>query len=331
MKKNLILIVALIATAVFAEMPRSEWHPKVGDCARNPAMLRATMLQISKSDKVAFLKEVNEAISKMPGSPEVAAARFLRANRVALASAGPESRLNVLAEIFATVPLESLTTIIEELSKNELAPSQNVSTERYLSIVRNAMETIARRCDSAETGSIRAAMAGVMFVKAANSDAQNAAADAAVRSLPADVRKVARAQWIPAAAGMNGQLQSYDPILAAAQAGEEPAHMEVLSIYPQQITESMLADLQAGVLPGEHSATASLDAHNMDFFLGDVDAMHVKMPTPSKNRAKIPFIPKALVTGRPEDTDEVVRNPEYTSGRDWADKGEPAPYQLQSP
>ncbi|MBO5939687.1 MAG: hypothetical protein J6R18_00630 [Kiritimatiellae bacterium] len=330
MRKQLTLIVALVATVLFAEMPRSEWHPQVGDCARNPAKLRAVMTQISKADKVAFLKEVNEAISKMPGSPEVAAARFLRANRAALASSGPESRLDVLAEIFATVPPESLTTIIEELSKNELAPSQNISKNRYLAIVRHAMDVIARRCESSEAGGIRAAMAGAMFVKAANSDAQSDTADAVSRSLPSDIRKVARSQWIPAAAGMN-QAQSYDPILAAAQAGEEPMHLEVISIYPQQITDSMLADLQAGVLPGEHSSAASLDAHHLDFFHGDVDAMHVKMPTPSKTRVQIPVLPGALVTGRPEDNDELVKNPEHTSGRDYADKGEPKPYRWQNP
>jgi hypothetical protein len=186
MKKNLILIVALIATAVFAEMPRSEWHPKVGDCARNPAMLRATMLQISKSDKVAFLKEVNEAISKMPGSPEAKAAQFLTINRAAVRGVGPADRAAALAEVFATVPPEALAVIHEEFAKSEFARPDAMSDERYKSIISGAMEKIVQRCASAESGAVRSGFAGIMFIRAAGPSAQEDVQAAVIAALPGE-------------------------------------------------------------------------------------------------------------------------------------------------
>ena len=65
MKKILMAVVAAAGALVLsAEMPRSEWHAKVGDCALDPAALKSTISQLSSADKTAFLAEVNAAIDK---------------------------------------------------------------------------------------------------------------------------------------------------------------------------------------------------------------------------------------------------------------------------
>ena len=40
----MVMIAAAGAMMLSAEMPRSEWHAKVGDCALDPAALKATVL-----------------------------------------------------------------------------------------------------------------------------------------------------------------------------------------------------------------------------------------------------------------------------------------------
>ena len=358
MKKILMTVIAVVgAMLLSAEMPRSEWHAKVGDCALDPTALKDTISQLSSADKTAFLAEVNAAIDKMPGSAESKAAKFLAANRAAVAGAGPADRADVLAEVFATVPPEVLPIIAEEFAKNEFARPDTMNIDDFTNIVVQALSKIAQRCSSAESGSVRAAFAGVMMINAsglvdgATSEEIASAIDAAkqaveggsegtssgttgggttggtsggttgggttggasggttaggttggaaggttaggttggaaggataggvaggvaggatggaagggdssplssviaavVSSLPSDVRSDAIGSWIPSAMGQGGST-SYDPMLAAAQANEEPNPQVVLDIAPSQQVESMLSDLQSGATsPGE--------------------------------------------------------------------------------
>ena len=326
MKKALMVLSAVAALAVSAAMPRSEWHAKVGECALDPVVLKATVSQLSSGDKASFLAEVNEAISKMPGSAEVKAAQFLAANRAAVAGAGSADRAVVLAEVFATVPPEALTVIIEEFSKNEFSRPAMMDDSQYTNIVASAMSKIVQRCSSSELGNIRSAMAGLMFVKSAGTAAeptQNVVVDA----LPQDSRNEAANTWYPAALGKD-QAQSYDPMLAAAQAGEEPDHTAVIAIFSAQVTESMLADLQAGSLPAAQAAGNKLGGIPADYPNFDVDGMNVMMPMPSRGRVLGPAISQSFLTGDPADKHTPVENPWYSDGRKDGDK-EPGPYWLQ--
>ena len=253
MKKILMAMVAAAgAFLLSAEMPRSEWHAKVGDCAQDPNMLKDTISQLSSADKTAFLAEVNASIDKMPGSADVKAAKFLAANRAAVAGAGAADRADVLAEVYATVPPEALTVINEEFAKNEFARPATMSDEEYTNIVAQTMTKITQRTASAESGSVRAGFAGLMFIRAAGG-AADATTDAVVSSLPSDVQGDAKSSWYPSALAEN---PSYDPMLAPAQAGDEPNPQVVLDIAAPQQIESMLTDLQTGKTdPGESAGT----------------------------------------------------------------------------
>ena len=243
MKKILMAMVAVAgAMLLSAEMPRSEWHAKVGDCALDPNALKDTMSQLSSADKTAFLAEVNAAIDKMPGSAESKAAKFLAANRAAVASAGAADRAAVLAEVYATVPPEALTVINEEFAKNEFARPATMTDDEYTNIVAQTMQKINQRTSSAESGAVRSTFAGLMFIRAAGS-ASEGATSAVVSSMPSESQGDA-SSWISSAMGTNGSPATYDPMLASSQAGDEPSAQAVLDIIPMQRVDSMLGDLQ---------------------------------------------------------------------------------------
>ena len=203
MKKILMAMIAAAgAFLLSAEMPRSEWHAKVGDCAQDPNMLKETISQLSSADKTAFLAEVNAAIDKMPGSTDVKTAKFLAANRAAVAGAGAADRADVLAEVYATVPPEALTVINEEFAKNEFARPATMTDDEYTNIVAQTMTKITQRTASAESGAVRAGFAGLMFIRAAGS-ATDATTDAVVSSLPSDVQGDAKSSWFPPALADN--------------------------------------------------------------------------------------------------------------------------------
>ena len=307
MKKILIVMVAVAgAMMLSAEMPRSEWHAKVGDCALDPAALKATIAQLSSADKAAFLAEVNAAIDKMPGSAEVKASKFLAANRAAVAGAGSADRAAVLAEVYATVPPESLTVINEEFAKSEFARPATMSDEEYTSIVAQTMAKISQRTSSAESGAVRAGFAGLMFVRAAGQSAENAAMNAVVEALPADVQSDAKESWFPSALGRNG-ASSYDPMLASAQAGEEPNHATVLNLMPPQNIVAMLMDLQdpaAGVTSTSYGNSAYTIATGEDGAGTGIS----RIP---RDRILNSSIPASAITGNPGDRGTIVPNPYY--------------------
>ena len=259
MKKIMFALICATCAAFAADMPRSEWHAKVGDCAQDPAMLKQTMSQLSAADQTAFLAEVNDAISKMPGSDEVKAAKFLDANRAAVSGATASNRSAVLAEVFATVPPEYLTVINEnfasDLFNRNANPSRPFTDEEYITLTTNTMAVITARCASAENSAVRDAFAALMFERASGGSPEGLR-DILVSTLPESSQEAARSEWFPAAMG-EGREKTYDPMLGVSEAGEEPNHAAVLQLTGPQVGQALLADLQSeGSGSGSSSASA---------------------------------------------------------------------------
>ena len=131
---------------------------------------------------------------------------------------------------------------------DEFARPATMTDDEYTNIVAQTMTKITQRTASAESGAVRAGFAGLMFIRAAGT-ASDATTDAVVSSLPSDVQGDAKSSWFPSALA---ESPSYDPMLAPAQAGDEPNPQVVLDIAAPQQVDSMLGDLQAGKTdPGE--------------------------------------------------------------------------------
>ena len=247
MRRMVLTLVCAAYAAFAAEMPRSEWHAKVGECAQDPALLKQTISQLSPADQTAFLAEVNDAISKMPGSDEVKAAKFLDANRAAVTGATASNRSAVLAEVFATVPPEYLTVVNEsfasDLFNRNANPSRKFTDKEFVDLATNTMAIITARCASAEHSAVRDTFAALMFERASGGSPANLR-DALVSTLPESAQETARSEWIPAAMG-EGREKTYDPMLGVSEAGEEPNHASVLQLMAPQVGQALLADLQA--------------------------------------------------------------------------------------
>jgi len=104
---------AFAGMALAAKMTLTEARAEIGKCIANPAKMTSVVKQLSAQDQIAFLAEVNRAISEMPGSPESKAATYLDVNRAAVRAADAGNKTAMIAEVFATVPLEVLTVLVE--------------------------------------------------------------------------------------------------------------------------------------------------------------------------------------------------------------------------
>ena len=244
--KNILSTITVFATlAVAAAMPRSEWHALVGDCAQDSAKLKQVIAQLSPDDQKAFLAEVNAALAQMPGSAEAKAARFLDANKAAVSGVSKENRLGVLAEVFATVPPEYLTEINErfadELFSRSADASRTYTDAEYAAIAEKSVAAINERCATADNGAVRTGFAALMFIRASGGSPADLK-DTLAAQLPESSQAVAKNEWFPAALG-EGQAKSYDPMLGASQAGEEPDHAVVVQVYGPQLREALLGEL----------------------------------------------------------------------------------------
>lgn len=241
---------ALPLAAAESATLKPEVRALIGECAQNPQKMKQTIGTLSAGEQLTFLREVNAAIAKMPGSNEVKGAAFYEANRAAVTGAGKDNLKAVLAEVFATVPPEYLTEINERFAKELFSrtanPAHVPTDQEFTQLATATLAVIVERCQSAEDASVRETFAILMLLRASGGTPADLA-QTLVSQLPnAQDRETALNEWIKAAMG-DGQEQSYDPMLATAQAAdEEPDHAVVMQLTGgSQITDALLGDLAA--------------------------------------------------------------------------------------
>lgn len=220
---------------------------RIDRAIENPQVMRALMRGLSAGDQKQFLADVNKAISEMPGSVEEKSAMFLTVNSVAMTEAAPGNLKTLVAEVFATVPPESLTVIAErfaiDLFNRDAAGAGKYSDAQFTQIAAETMKAINERTAETDNGSARSAFAIIMFVRASNTSIPDLP-DTLIDTLNNDdAKEMAKTEWIPSALGTDGRTQGYEPLLASADAGRRPDMEQVLVITGPQHLESVLADL----------------------------------------------------------------------------------------
>lgn len=248
MKKIMfMMIAAAMMSAVAQSLSLSDARAKIGDVIENPSVLTSTIKQLSAADQKLFLADVNEAVAKMPDSAEAKSAKFLDVNRAALKGAQKGTVADLLAEVFATASLESLTVINEvlaaDLFNRDANPAVKYTDEQFVKIAKSAMEKIAARNSNVDNGAVRTGFAALMFIRASNGSPADLA-DTLATYLPEDTREIAKKEWFPSALA-KGDEKSYDSMLGTTDAGALPNEMVVLRLAAAQEHGALLSDMAA--------------------------------------------------------------------------------------
>lgn len=266
MKQKILAFLGLaIAVAGVEAASLAEARAKIGQAVSDAALLSSTMKELSADDQVEFLAEVNGAIAKMPGSAESKAATFLEANRAAIkAASGKGNVRNLLAEAFATVPLEALTVLNErfaaELFNRAANPSVTYTDDQYAAIVKPMMELISKRTAETDNAAQRNAFAALMFVRASNGTPADLS-ETLLTYVPESAREAAKTEWLPAALA-EGAEKSYAPLLDSAGAGVEPNLSAVVRLASPDLMNALLADLDnAPVNAAGYPTTPMAEGH----------------------------------------------------------------------
>ena len=251
MKKFLTVVgacVALAATAQDKVVALAEARAGIGDVISKPAQMTAVMKRLSAADQTSFLAEVNSAIAKMPASNEEKTAKFLDVNAAALKGAKKGNLANLLAEVFATVPPESLTVVNErfaaDLFNRSANPTRTITDAQFTDIAKNLFKKVQERNGTSDEAAVRNTFAILMLLRASNGTPQSLRDTLVAEMTDAEARKLAQDEWISPAMGL-GQDKTYDLMLGASDAGSAPSPEVVLQLANAQSMQSLLADFNA--------------------------------------------------------------------------------------
>jgi hypothetical protein len=222
---------------------------KIGDIIKDPSSMTSVMKQLAASDQASFLADVNAAISKMPGSPEEKTSKFLDVNTAALKGAQKGNLTKLLAEVFATVPPESLTAVNESFASGifnrKADPSKTYTDEEYTKISKDVLAAVQDRTATADNAGVRDTFAILMLIRASNGSPADLRDTLVGELRNEETKTLAQNEWISPALGQ-GQEKTYDPMLGASDAGSQPNLDMVLAIPFKSAGDSvfaLLADL----------------------------------------------------------------------------------------
>jgi len=224
MRKITILLAAvLVAVVTFGQTkevkPESlaSARAKITQVIEKPDQMTIVMRCLTASNQVAFLSEVVTAVSKMPGDSADRTAKLVEIVNAALAGSQKGNALALVAEVFATVPPNSLPAVNESLASGLMnrAADKNVTytDAQYIEIAKKVMEAVNNRVANEDNAGIRSGFAALMLIRGSNSESQEIVSSI-VEALPEAVQNDAKTEWIPAALGQGGQEKTYDPMLA---------------------------------------------------------------------------------------------------------------------
>ena len=247
MKKLVMVVTMAMASVLFAQdktMSSADARGKIDGIISNPSTMTSVMKQLAASDQTSFLADVNAAISKMPGSPEEKTSKFLEVNTAALKGAQKGNLTALVAEVFATVPPESLTAINEQFASGMFNrgadPSKTYTDEEFVGTSTNLLAKVQERNATADNAGVRNTFAILMLLRASNgtpADLRNTLVGALKNE---ETRNLAQNEWISPALGQ-GQEKTYDPMLGAADAGSQP-DLSMVLVVPS-LGDALVADL----------------------------------------------------------------------------------------
>ena len=267
MKRSIATAAALAMSAMMplCAMSLADASGKVGDVANDASAVAEIVKQLDPGDQPAFLGKVNAAIDKMPGPAKEKTDAFVAANEAATRAADKSKTADMIAESFATVPVEVLPALNEryaaDLVNRKTDPSRSYTDEEYLNIATNLFASIEKRNEGSDNSAVRDTFAALMLMRASGDTSASPLRDALVSMLPTDEsRQLAAEDWIPAALG-EGRDKSYEPLLAAADSDSESSGSngsqpptEAFSLVGNPVfSGSVLADIAAGSSGGAPS------------------------------------------------------------------------------
>lgn len=206
------LVVGAAAVAGGETLTQSQWMSQVGPSVTDYATLQKTVSNLALSDRVAFTQNALKAVSRLPVSSEEKAAAFVRAAVGCLEGKTGDVKKDIIAEIFADIPVEYLPVVTEELAKRFDQQRNNLSDAEFEKIASETLEAAEKRNEKTDEPSVRNTFVALLFLRAAKSP--EALKNGLIDKLPDERQRGLAASWIPAVLSSDGK--DYSALTSAA-------------------------------------------------------------------------------------------------------------------
>jgi hypothetical protein len=226
-------------------LTRAQWLKKVGASVSDPGVLRETMAQLAPEDKAEFAQRVVKAATRLPVSPEEKSAALVKTAVACIAGTNGGAKRQVIAEVFAGVPVEHLPVVAEELAKRFDQEYNKLSDEEYGKIAEETLDAAVKRNADTDAPSVRNTFVILAFLRGAKDPALQGRL---ISRLPDERMRNLAASWLPPAL----KDRNYDALLAAADADDLQIRNDVLlRLVGHANMDRLLADLNAnqGIRP----------------------------------------------------------------------------------
>lgn len=252
------LVLASFAIALAAQpnqfVSRAQWLKKIGAAVTDTSVMRETLDQVAPEDRVEFTQRILKAVSRMPVNPDNKAAAFVKASVACIAGAGSEKKTAVIAEIFASVPIEYLPMITEELAKRFNRDYNKLTCEQYQDIATNTLKVARSRIAETDDVSVRSTFVILTFLKGSDCSGLQ---QAMMELLPDDRMRGLAASWIPQVMNDN----SYVALLTAADSDAvQVRHDTMLRLIGHAALDRLLADMNASLSIDERTPVIPLSS-----------------------------------------------------------------------
>ncbi|MBQ9429989.1 MAG: hypothetical protein IJU44_00390 [Kiritimatiellae bacterium] len=208
------------AVSAFADeastLTRQVWMSKVGTSASDQSVLKNTLPQLAAADRAEFANRVLKAVSRLPISPEEKAEKFVQVANDLLAQQIGDQKADLIAEIYATTPVEFLPAVTDSLSQKFSPEKNGLSNAAYEKFAETTMDKAAKLNAGTDEPSVRDTMVALLFMKGAPQDAE--LKNKLLSKMPDDHTRQVANDLIP------GVLSTgkYDDVLKAAGIDDEP-------------------------------------------------------------------------------------------------------------
>jgi len=228
-----------------ATLTRAQWLKKVGASVSDETVLRGTMTNLTSEDKVEFAQRVVKAATRLPASPEEKSAALVRSSVASIASATGDIKPQVIAKVFAGVPVEYLPVVSEELAKRFDQEFNKLSDEQFEKIASDTLAVCVKENAETDAPSVRNTFVLIAFLRGAKDPALQ---NKLISQLPDERMRNLAASWLPPAL----KDRNYEAMLAAADVDRLEINDHILlRLAGHANLDRLLADLNAnlGVKP----------------------------------------------------------------------------------
>lgn len=140
------------------------WRSKVGAAVAAPDTIKSVMASVPVEDRLVFVQELMTAAAAVPGDANARLAIIKAVAINCIAAVGVDSKVAVISEVIATIPVAYLPHVCSELAARFAPQVNNLTTSQFQAVGEQVIQKVVERVAGSEDVNVRTACAISCFL-----------------------------------------------------------------------------------------------------------------------------------------------------------------------